>query len=148
MRVQLTGFTPISPYMTSSKIVDPRPSIQLQEGQLREFIATSAVTRIQATGKAQGFELHVDIGAAQGVLGNSRGLVRTFSSLNTLAGLVRRLGAEEFIVSIGDFAMDESPVPTAPVKKPRAAATATSRSKSSSGTKKPSSLSSKTHGKE
>lgn len=121
--------------MTSSKIADPRPAIQLQEAQLREFVATSAVTRILAAGKPAGFELHVDIGAAQGVLGNSRGTVRTFSSLNTLASLVHRLGAKEFNVSIGEFAADDAPAPTAPAKKTRAIATLSSRSKPASVTK-------------
>lgn len=116
--------------MTPSKTVDPRPAIQLQEAQLGEFISTGAVTRIQAAGKAQGFELHVDIGTAAGVLGNSRGVIRTFSSLNTLTSLVRRFGAKEFTVSIGDFASDDAPAAKTPAKKTRTIATA-SRSKSS-----------------
>ena len=121
--------------MTDSKTIDRSP-IKVQEAQLREFIATSAVTRIRAAGKAEGFELHVDIGAAQGVLGNSRGVVRTFSSLNTLAGLVRRLGAEEFSVSIGEFSADDAQAPIAPAKKSRPPASTSSRSKTSSVTKK------------
>ena len=134
--------------MNIPKVIETRPPIQVQEAQLGEFIATGAVTHIRAKGNRAGFELHIDIGSAFGVLGNSRGVIRTFSSLNTLASLVRRLGAKEFNVSIGDFAAEDAPTPTTPAKKTRASATSSSRSKTASVTKKASSLSSKTHGKE
>lgn len=98
----------VSTYMTSEKAFTDRPPIQVQEAQLREFIATGAVTRIVAAGKADGFELHVHIGAAIGVLGNARGITRTFTTLNTLAGLVKRLGADHFEVAIGDFSTESS----------------------------------------
>jgi hypothetical protein len=100
--------------MNIPKVIETRPPIQVQEAQLGEFIATGAVTHIRAKGNRTGFELHIDIGSASGVLGNSRGVIRTFSSLNTLASLVRRLGAKEFNVSIGDFAADDVPASTAP----------------------------------
>lgn len=89
--------------------------IQLQESQLREFITNGAVTHIQAAGKADGFELHIHIGAATGSLANARGATRTFSSLNTLAGLVKRLGAIKFEVVIGEFSTAES-LPVKPTK--------------------------------
>ena len=79
----------------------------LQEAHLREFIATGAVTGIHAAGQKDGFQLHVHIGVAQGALANARGAIRTFSSLNTLAGLVKRLGAGKFDVVIGDFDTSE-----------------------------------------
>lgn len=82
--------------------------VQMQEAQLREFVANGAVTGIDAVGKVDGFELHVVIGTAAGVLGNARGVVRTFSSLNTLASFVKRLGAGEFNVVIGQFGATES----------------------------------------
>jgi hypothetical protein len=117
--------------MNIPKVIETRPPIQVQEAQLGEFIATGAVTHIRAKGNRTGFELHIDIGSASGVLGNSRGVIRTFSSLNTLASLVRRLGAKEFNVAIGDFAADDVPASTAPDKKPRAIASPSSRSKTS-----------------
>jgi hypothetical protein len=117
--------------MNTPKVVEPRPPTQVQEAQLGEFIATGAVTLIQARGNPVGFELHVDIGAAHGVLGNSRGVIRTFSSLNTLAGLLRRLGADRFDVAIGDFSTSEPPAPMSEAKKSAAKAATSSRSKSS-----------------
>jgi len=89
--------------MLSETNQDHRPPIQVQEGQLREFIANGAVTRVLAIGRSNGFELHVHIGGAVGVLGNARGVIRTFSTLNTLVGLVKRLGTDRFEVEIGDF---------------------------------------------
>jgi len=119
--------------MTDSKAIDARPPVKLQEAQLGEFVATGAVTRIEAVGKADGFELHVDIGAASGVLGNARGVVRTFSSLNTMAGLLRRLGADRFSVEIGDFQSSEpTPPEPATADKARAAKPNPSPSKPSS----------------
>jgi hypothetical protein len=88
----------------------------LQEAHLREFIATGAVTGIHAAGQKDGFQLHVHIGVAHGALANARGVIRTFSSLNTLAGLVRRLGAGQFDVVIGDFRTNEPTHPEKPSK--------------------------------
>lgn len=92
---------------------------------MREFIATGAVTGIHAAGQKDGFQLHVHIGVAQGALANARGVIRTFSSLNTLAGLVKRLGAGKFDVVIGDFSTNE---PT-PLEKPSKVKPATAKSK-------------------
>lgn len=94
--------------MTSEINPDYRPPIQMQEGQLREFIANGAVTHVLAIGRSNGFELHVRIGGAVGVLGNARGTIRTFSTLNTLVGLVKRLGSDRFDVEIGDFLAHEA----------------------------------------
>jgi hypothetical protein len=102
--------------MPSENNPDQRQPIQMQEGQLREFIANGAVTRVLAIGHSQGFELHVHIGSAVGVLGNARGAIRTFSTLNTLVGLVKRLGSDRFEVEIGDFIAEETPKNIAPAK--------------------------------
>ena len=74
---------------------------------MREFISKGVVTRVYANGKADGFELHVQIGSAVGVLVNARGIARTFISLNTLTGLVKRFGATQFDVVIGAFNTSE-----------------------------------------
>lgn len=84
-------------------IDEDRPPIQVQEAQLRDFIANGAITRIQAIGKAEGFELHAHIGSATAALANARGVIRTFGSLNTLTGLIKRLGVSSFDVEIRDF---------------------------------------------
>lgn len=94
--------------MNSSVKVDQsldedRPLIQVQEAQLRDFIVSGAVTRVQAIGRPDGFELHVLIGSATAALANARGVIRTFGSLNTLTGLIKRLGASTFDVEIRDF---------------------------------------------
>ena len=121
--------------MSIPKIIETRPPIRFQEAQLGEFIATGAVTHIQAKGNAIGFELHIDIGAVSGVLGNSHGIVRTFISLNTLAGLVRRLGADRFDVVIGAFGSDQRANPVKRGAKSEVIAPTSSRSKSSSVSK-------------
>ena len=100
--------------MTKVVQVSPAPLMPLQEAHIREFLAQGVITRVSASGKADGFELHVHISGAVGALVNARGIVRTFSSLNTLAGLVKRLGGEEFNVVIGGFSTIE---PTAPASK-------------------------------
>ncbi len=102
--------------MTNVKNTESDQLMQLQEAHLREFISKGVVTRVYANGKADGFELHVHIGSAIGALVNARGIVRTFISLNTLAGLVKRLGAPQFDVVIGDFSTSE-PAPRAKVLK-------------------------------
>lgn len=99
--------------MTNAKDTESDHLMQLQEAHLREFISKGVVTRVYANGKADGFELHVQIGSATGALVNARGVVRLFVSLNTLAGLVRRLGATQFDVVIGDFSTNEQ-VPALP----------------------------------
>jgi len=96
-----------------TKVVQASPAslMPLQEAHIREFLAQGVITRVTASGKPDGFELQVHIGGAIGVLVNARGIVRTFSSLNTLAGLVKRLGGEEFNVVIGGFSTNESAAP-------------------------------------
>lgn len=102
--------------MTTVKNTESDQLMQLQEAHLREFISKAVVTRVYANGKADGFELHVHIGSAVGVLVNARGIARTFISLNTLTGLVKRLGATQFDVVIGDFGSSE-PAPRAKASK-------------------------------
>lgn len=94
--------------MTKVVQVSPAPLMPLQEAHIREFLSKGVITRVTASGKAAGFELHVHIGTAVGALVNARGTVRTFSSLNTLAGLVRRLGADGFDVVIGGFSTSDT----------------------------------------
>ena len=94
--------------MTTVENTESAKLMQLEEAHLREFIAKGVVTRVYANGKADGFELHVHIGSAVGALVNARGVVRTFISLNTLAGLIKRLGTGQFDVVIGDFSTSES----------------------------------------
>ena len=94
--------------MNSLPLVDQKADpdripIMVHEAQLRDFIVNGAVSRIQAVGKTDGFELHVLIGSAAAALANAKGIVRTFGSLNTLAGLVKRLGAKSFDVEIREF---------------------------------------------
>ena len=93
--------------MNNEKRTDAAPLMPLQESHIREFLANGVITRVTASGKADGFELHVLIGGVVGALVNARGKVRRFRSLNTLAGLLQRLGATEFDVSIGTFSSDE-----------------------------------------
>lgn len=102
--------------MTTVKNTESDQLMQLQEAHLREFISKGVVTRVFADGKLEGFELHVHIGSAVGVLANARGIARTFISLNTLTGLVRRLGATHFDVVIGGFGTS-GPAPRAKASK-------------------------------
>ncbi len=102
--------------MITLKNTESDQLMQLQEAHLREFISKGVVTRVYANGKADGFELHVQIGSAIGALVNARGIVRTFISLNTLTGLVKRLGATKFDVVIGEFSTSE-PAPRAKASK-------------------------------
>jgi hypothetical protein len=102
--------------MTKIDQAEPVALMPLQEAHIREFLSKGVITRVTASGKADGFELHVHIGSAVGALVNARGTMRTFSSLNTLAGLVKRLGADGFDVVIGGFSTSE-PSAQAPASK-------------------------------
>ena len=106
--------------MNTVKNTESDQLMQLQEAHLREFISKGVVTRVFADGKAEGFQLQVHIGSAVGVLVNARGIARTFISLNTLTGLVKRLGATQFDVVIGAFNTSE-PAPRAKASKTKPA---------------------------
>jgi hypothetical protein len=68
--------------MTMDDQAKPSPLMPLQEAHIREFLSKGVITRVTASGKADGFELHVHIGGAVGALVNARGIVRTFSALS------------------------------------------------------------------
>lgn len=92
----------MTPTPTSSQS-DSRPLPLLGEAALRDFIGAGAVTRLQAVGRAGGFDLRVHMGATEATLGNARGGVRLFASLEALTALLKRLEHPCFEVDASNY---------------------------------------------
>lgn len=76
---------------------------QIQEPTLRELASTRAIASVCVMGQPRGFSVRVDCGSEQRVLGTSRGSVREFASLNTLATFLQSLGLSKFQVDVSDY---------------------------------------------
>jgi hypothetical protein len=76
----------------------------IKEEVLRELVSSSALTSVEATGTKGGFALRVGFGSSTRVLASTRGTLRLFSSLTTLAVLLRSLGISSFTVDATDYA--------------------------------------------
>jgi hypothetical protein len=81
-----------------------RPIPLLRETSLREFVVAGAVTQVRAIGRTGGYELQVHMGAAAATLGNTRGGVRLFGSVDSITALLQRVGVSVFEVDITHFA--------------------------------------------
>ena len=79
---------------------DHRP---LREATFREFIDIGAVSRVRLIGTRGGFTLTVSCGGIDRVLGNSRGSLRQFASLNTAVDFLRRVGLAKFEVDAEEY---------------------------------------------
>lgn len=90
--------------MTSPSDCQIRPIPLLREASLREFAVAGAITKVQAVGRTGGYELQIHMGAAAATLGNSRGGVRLFGSIDTITTLLQRIGVTAFEVDITEFA--------------------------------------------
>ena len=87
-----------------------RPIPLLREASLREFVVAGSISRVQAVGRTGGYELQVHMGtagaagAAIALLGNARGGIRLFGSLDSITALLQRLGVSAFEVDVAHFA--------------------------------------------
>lgn len=90
--------------MTSSPPSEARPLPLLGEAALRDFIGAGSVTRLEAVGRPGGFDLRVHMGATEATLGNTRGGVRLFASLEALTALLKRLDRPRFEVDATNYA--------------------------------------------
>lgn len=78
----------------------------LPERSLRELINAQVVTGFAARGDKGGFVVEATLGSEPGriaKLGNTRGGVRIFASLSTVAMLLQRLGFNEFVVNSSEY---------------------------------------------
>lgn len=91
--------TPTPPFSPS----DPRPLPLLGEAALRDFIGAGAVTRLEAVGRTGGFDLRVHMGATEATLGNARGGIRLFASLEALTALLKRMEHPRFEVDASNY---------------------------------------------
>lgn len=80
----------------------PAPAL-LQEAALRSLIAAKLITGITAVGLKGHFVVEIHFGDGQAVLSNAHDQVRSFASLSTLAGLLSRLGCQQFQVNTTRF---------------------------------------------
>lgn len=87
---------------TTVKPAEQEP-VLMQEAQLRVFVLTATALRLSARFHGSCYTLQIAIGDAHFLLGSSRGEIRKFVTLDTLAGTVARLGAMDFMVNVGDL---------------------------------------------
>ena len=88
----------------STKRTDTMPATPLlKEAALRELFAAGTVDGIVARGITGGFVIEVTIAGAAVVLANSSGEARTFSSIEAMCLLVRKMGLSSFRVDFADF---------------------------------------------
>ena len=77
----------------------------LRETTLRELAASGALRRVSAIGQVGGFAVTVLCGTAETetLLASTRGEVRIFPNLTTLAAHLRRLGIDQFEVNTAGY---------------------------------------------
>lgn len=75
----------------------------IRETTLRELVEANSVRMAQVIGQRGGFVLSVRYGMTERFLASTRGDVRVFSNLTTLATFLRRLGISRFEVSTSDY---------------------------------------------
>jgi hypothetical protein len=75
----------------------------IRETTLRELLKTRSVSAASAVGLRGGFRVQVQCGSDAFVLGSTRGGVRMFSNLTTLAAYLLRLGISRFEVDASDY---------------------------------------------
>ena len=90
--------------MSSPSKSDPHPLPLLREMAVRGFVAAGAIPKMVAVGRRGGFELQIHMGDATATLGNTRGGIRLFGSMESLIGLLQRLGVRTLDVDITEFA--------------------------------------------
>lgn len=84
-----------------SKSTRSSPLPGLSEAALRQLVAGGLVSAVRVVSRQEGaYEVLVEMGTGQARLLNTRGEPRTFSSLDTAAAAVIRLGASEFITHL------------------------------------------------
>lgn len=75
----------------------------IREPTLRELIEANSITSAIMIGQKGGFAISIRCGATERLLANSRGEVRLFSNLTTLATYLRRLGISHFEVDTANY---------------------------------------------
>jgi hypothetical protein len=105
--------------MISPSAPQSRPIPLLRETSLREFVLAGSLTKVRAVGRTGGYEVQVEMGAASATLGNTRGGVRLFGSVDSITALLQRLGISAFEVDIAHF----SPAPLKTLRAEISAAT-------------------------
>jgi len=76
----------------------------VKEEFVRELAESGSLTAATAIGRPGGFTLSVRYGATERLLGSTRGAVRLFSSLTTLAVRLRAMGISKFEVDSALYA--------------------------------------------
>ena len=75
----------------------------LSEAMLADLVASGVVEAVTIPRTPDGFVVSVRFGSVERDLGNARGGVKTFASLDTVAAQLLRLGIEEFVVKAGGY---------------------------------------------
>jgi len=100
-------------------------SQMIKEQTLRELVASGSVCSSVAIGCSGGFTFSVRCGDAWRVLGSTRGTVRIFANLTSMAIYLRGLGVARFEVDSAHYAVAR----TRPARPDRAEALRGTRSK-------------------
>jgi hypothetical protein len=75
----------------------------IREITLRELVDANSVRLISAVGQLGGFAVAVHCGMAERFLASTRGEIRLFPNLTTLAALLRKLGISRFEVDTSNY---------------------------------------------
>ncbi len=76
----------------------------IRETTLRELLDTRSISSVSAIGQEGGFTIAVYCGNTKRVLGSTRGSVRVFSNLTSLATFLKGLGVSAFAVDAQHYA--------------------------------------------
>lgn len=75
----------------------------IRENTLRELVTSSSINSASAIGRQGGFAVSIQCGKTHRVLGSTRGSVRVFSNLTSLAIFLRGLGIPRFDVDSANY---------------------------------------------
>lgn len=76
----------------------------IRETTLRELLDARSISSISAIGQEGGFTISVHCGKTKRVLGSTRGGIRVFSNLTSLATFLKGLGVSAFDVDARHYA--------------------------------------------
>lgn len=100
-------------------------SEMIREQTLRELVETGSIRSALATGQPGGFTFSVCCGETWRVLGSTRGAIRVFANLNSMATYLRGLGVARFEIDATHYAAAR----TRPARPDRAEALRKTRTK-------------------
>jgi hypothetical protein len=88
----------------TASAVDITPATTIKAPILRELVQANTISGATVSGQERGFALQVKLGQGQKILVTSRGAIRMFASLDTVAAFARDIGLPRFEVDMSGHA--------------------------------------------